>query len=95
MGKGSPTGYTTSSTTNNTWFRLVFVVDLGGTVSYFVNAVKNVMSVPAVDNADISLVATAILFGDNDGDDNTIQVNNVKLWDTPLSDADVAALGTP
>jgi hypothetical protein len=46
-----------------------------------------------VDDSRSSLDSVLYFFGDNDGDDNEIDVAEVAIWDYALSEAEVAALG--
>jgi len=81
----------------NTWYRLVISAQLGQSLKYFLNG-KQVFdhdgSSDAATDSRLALdPAGTILFGDEDGEDESIYVAQVTIWDQPLDADEVAALG--
>lgn len=86
-------GYSPYAITENEWYRLVLSVDNGSRLRYFLDGQHLFEGItPAVDSR-FSLENILLLFGDNDGDDNDIEVAEVAIWDEPLSYAEVNSLG--
>jgi hypothetical protein len=91
----------------DTWYRVVFAVDLTGpgpapVVAKFINGVKvGQQTLGEGKDGRWSLYAAgdtpdfAILFGDNDGDNALMYANSVQFRNGRMSDADVVALGVP
>lgn len=89
-------GYSATNILANTWYRLVISADLGTSLSYYLNGVALAAptSIPAKDS-NFGLAPTGfLLFGDNDGEDNDIQVSNVTLYKDALTASQVASLGS-
>lgn len=85
--------YSTSPIAVDTWYRLIVCVDNGVSFKSYLNGVllQN-HAVQAVDDR-WSLVPYLFLFGDDDGDDGDIDVAEVAIWDYPLSESEVLAIG--
>jgi len=89
----SATGYTSQPIYENTWNRMAVVVNNGSEFSIYMNGVKRLTgNVQSIDGR-FSLDPTALLFADNDGEDNEIDVARVLLYNTALTEADVKSLG--
>ncbi|MBK1814207.1 SUMF1/EgtB/PvdO family nonheme iron enzyme [Luteolibacter yonseiensis] len=89
-------GYSTNTLSAGTWNRVVLKVVNGTTngTSIWVNGSKW-MTTTTADGIDgrYGLGSQFLLFADNDGDDGTIQVSNVAIWDDAIGDAEIVALG--
>jgi hypothetical protein len=101
MGQGSG-GYTMNHGNIGTgWHRLAFACDLSqNLITKWVDGVKAqdwVSSANALDAARRSLLPTALLFADGDGDDHdaTCYVKSIQISSGKLSDAQMVALGAP
>jgi len=89
----SATGYTSQSIYGNTWNRMAVVVNNGSEYSIYINGVKRLTgNVQSIDGR-FSLEPTALLFADNDGEDNEIDVARVLLYNSALTETDVKSLG--
>ncbi|MDR2764159.1 MAG: hypothetical protein LBB90_03920, partial [Tannerella sp.] len=79
------------------WYRLVVSAQLGESLKYYLNG-KEIYSHNGEGTASLdSRLAFdpegVLLFADEDGEDESIYVAQVTIWDQPLAAADVAALG--
>jgi hypothetical protein len=79
------------------WYRLVVSAQLGESLKYYLNGVEifshNGEGTAASDSR-LALDPTGVLlFADEDGEDESIHVAQVTIWDQPLEAAEVAALG--
>ncbi len=95
-------GYKTVTTSADTWYRVVMSVKLGtgGFFKVYVdgNLVATHTSGLGLDGR-MSLYTssspyTLLLLADNDGDDAEMDCSTLAIWDTPLTDAEVADLGS-
>ncbi len=87
------TGYGAYTLKDNEWYRLIISVQTGTSYKYFLDGQLLLSgTVQAVDDR-FSLSDVLLLFADNDGDDDSIDVSEVAIWDKALSDADVLSLG--
>jgi hypothetical protein len=88
------TKYTPDSVLPNKWYRLMISVNLGNTYRYYLNG-KLVLdgNMQAVD-ARFALTKHLLFFADDDGEDDTIDVASVAIFDTCLSASDIAKIGS-
>lgn len=88
-------GYTTPFVVSaNTWYRLILSVDNGNFFRAYINgSLVFEHNVRPIDHERYSLAPTIHFFGDDDGDDGSIDVAELAIWDYPLSEAEVSALG--
>lgn len=88
------TGYTATQLAISQWYRIAVAVSLGTSFKYYVNGtmVKTGTS-QAIDGGFALELDKVLLFADNDGDDGTIIVSEINMWNKALSDADILALG--
>jgi len=87
------TGYSSYAVSADKWYRLVVSVSLNNTYKYYLDGnLIHVGNIQYVD-ARFSLDKTLLLFADDDGDDGTLDVAEVSLYDGALDDAAVTALG--
>jgi hypothetical protein len=86
-------GYSTNSLEANTWYRLVVTVKNGEFFKIFMDGELWVEGAGQdVDGRD-ALMEMLLVFADNDGEDNTMQLAEVGIWDVALTDSEVAELG--
>ncbi|MDP4240479.1 MAG: T9SS type A sorting domain-containing protein [Bacteroidota bacterium] len=89
----STTGYTSQAIKPNTWNRAVVVVDNGYEYSIYINGEKSLNGVVQPADGRFALRPTALLFGDNDGEDNEIDVARVMLYNKALTKDEAISLG--
>ena len=92
-GVGAIGGWSTQTTAENTWYRVVLTVDNGATRRLYVNGQLWYQGNAGALDDRYALPPILLLFADNDGDDGPINVTNVAVWSSPLDAAQVAALG--
>jgi hypothetical protein len=93
VGYSNAFGYTTQATT---WYRMVVVVDNGVRHDLYIDGVEIFKGNQQGIDGRFSLADTILLFaaGNNqDGDDATINVSTVAIWDVPLSPNEILTLG--
>ena len=93
VGYSSTFNYTTQP---NTWYRMVVVVDNGVRHDLYVDGVEIFKGNQQGIDGRFSLADAILLFaaGNNqDGDDATINVSTVAIWDIPLSSNEILTLG--
>ncbi|MDR1102973.1 MAG: hypothetical protein LBL42_04360 [Tannerella sp.] len=76
----------------NKWFRMVVTVK-AGKAKYFLNGRLIDEKEPGADGHASWLPQGVLLFADEDGEDNEMDVAAVAIWDKALGDGDVATLG--
>lgn len=89
------TGYALDAIAADTWYRLVVRVDNGNFYELWLNGGRIIRSEATwpVDGR-YALQSQFYLFADNDGEEDTIDVSLVALYDTALSEADIEGLGS-
>ncbi|MCC6720765.1 MAG: T9SS type A sorting domain-containing protein [Bacteroidia bacterium] len=88
------TGYTKDSVFPNKWYRLVISVNNGNFYRYYLNG-KLILEGDTQDIDDrFALTPKVLFFGDNDQEDDTIDVASVAIFDTCLSSKDIEKIGT-
>ncbi|MBL7145273.1 MAG: hypothetical protein ISS76_13650 [Phycisphaerae bacterium] len=93
VGYSGASGFTTQA---NTWYRMVVVVDNGVRHDLYVDGVEIFKGNQQGIDGRFSLADTLLLFaaGNNqDGDDATINVSTVAIWDIPLTSNEILILG--
>jgi glycerophosphoryl diester phosphodiesterase len=75
------------------WYRVTEVVVGGSRADYYVNGVVARRGTAVAANGRLSLDTTVLFFADNNGEDNTIEVADIKLFSRALSDGEVATMG--
>ncbi len=93
VGYSSAFNYRTQA---NTWYRMVVVVDNGVRHDLYVDGVEIFKGNQQGIDGRFSLADTLLLFaaGNNqDGDDATINVSTVAIWDIPLTSNEILILG--
>lgn len=88
------TGYTADTVLPNKWYRLVISVNLGHYYRYYLNG--NLILEGDTQDVDdrFSLNPLVLLFADNNQEDDTIDIASVAIFDTCLSTAQIASIGT-
>jgi len=89
----STTGYTTLAIKPNTWNRAVVVVDNGYEYSIYINGVKGLNGTVQPTDGRFALRPTALLLGDDDKEDNEIDVARVMLYNKALTKNEAISLG--
>lgn len=92
VGYSNAFGYTTEA---DTWYRMVVVVDNGVRHDLYIDGVEIFKGNEQGIDGRFSLADALLLFaaGDQDGDDATIDVSTVAIWDVPLSPSEILPLG--
>ncbi len=89
-------GYTSTALEANRWYRLAIAYKANERIDYYINGVKElegnfsdsyVNQIFPLDSAGV------LLFADNDGEDVTVIVSDVKLYDGALDDKAIEELG--
>lgn len=88
------TGYALDAISANTWYRLVVRVDNANFYELWLNGVRIIRSetIWAIDGR-FALKSQFYLFADNDGEEDTIDVSLIALYDTALSEQEIQNLG--
>ncbi|MDP1676040.1 MAG: T9SS type A sorting domain-containing protein [Bacteroidota bacterium] len=93
IGQGNP-GYTSLPVVvAGTWHRLIVSIDLGNFFRYYLDGTLIKEGTSQGIDGQFALDPTFILFGDNDGDDASIDIAEVAMWDYPLTGAEALAFG--
>ena len=92
------TGYSFYAAQAKQWYRLVITADLGKSYKYYLDgqllqdggarAVDDRLSLPSINGAN-----QLLLFGDNDGEDAPIYISQLAVYNRPLTDTEIYALG--
>ena len=87
------TGYSGVAVKINEWYRLVITVDNGSFYRYYLDG--ELITQGAVQDIDgrFSLDPVLLMFADEDGEDNLINVSEIGIWDIPLNEQEVTELG--
>lgn len=90
-------GYSSDGTlVKGKWYRVVFVVKAGSSLTVYVDGSKvldgNVANAP-IDGRYSLLPDGVLFFSDEDGDDSTIDASAIAIWDRALTSAEVKTLG--
>jgi len=89
------TGYSTNSTQANTWYRVVISVDNGNFYKIYVNTELWLEGTVQTVDGDYSLDTLLLLFADENGEDNPIDISTIMVFDHPLSQEIITALKGP
>jgi PKD repeat protein len=97
LGVGA-TGYSTYTVSPNEWYRLVIAVDLGSTYKYYLDGQFALDGGNQTLDGRFSLYPTnpakpLLLFADNDGEDNALNVAYAAIYNGCMNAAQVQALG--
>lgn len=87
------TSYSTYAVKSNEWYRLVLSVKNGSQYKYYLDgSLLNNGAVQSIDGR-FSLDSLLLMFADEDGEDNSIIVSEIGIWDKALSTQEVNNLG--
>ncbi len=91
--------YTDNATTGeffssaDTWYRAVLTFDLGNAVNLYIDGnLTGVHNTGSIDDR-FSLNPTLLILADNDGDDATMNLSNLAIWDGVLTPGEISDLG--
>lgn len=92
------TGYSFDTVSTDQWYRLVIAADLGHTYKYYIDGRVALDASPQKLDGRFALSSIndadqVVLFGDNDGDDGTIDCAMVALYNRALTDEEVFNMG--
>ncbi len=87
------TYYTNYTLTPNEWYRIGISVKNDSIYNYYIDGYKELKGKAGSINGRFALDNALLLFADNNGEDYTIDVADVKLFDKALSEDDMEALG--
>jgi hypothetical protein len=85
----SAAGYSAKAIGANNWYRMLVSVKNGEFFRIYIDGVLWLDGTAGAIDGRFALASSLILFGDNDGDDGTINCSEVGIWDVAL-DADQA-----
>jgi hypothetical protein len=81
------------SVTANRWYRLIVVFDAGRFIDIYLDGLRiNHFSIGGDERFALN-PAGLLLFADQDGEDNTIDVAEIRIWDEPLEDYHAKEIG--
>lgn len=89
----SATGYTGLSINENTWNRMAVVVNNELEYSIYINGTKWLTGNVQQTDGRFSLESTVLLFADNNGEDNEIDIARVLLYNKALAEEEIKSLG--
>lgn len=88
----STTGYSTWTLPQETWARIAISVDNGGFYRIYANGSRILNAGGQSLDGNFSLQSVLLLFADENGEDNTVDVSSVRIYRTALTDTEVAEL---
>ncbi|GAA5496281.1 hypothetical protein Rhal01_02464 [Rubritalea halochordaticola] len=89
----SATGYSSWSLASDTWVRLVVSVDNGSSYKIYADGTQILNGSTQTVDGRFSLESVLLLFADNNGEDNPIDVTSVRIYDRALNATEAANLG--
>lgn len=92
MGVGA-VGYTTQVFSTDEWYRIAISVSNGDRYDYYIDGEKVLSGTPGSVDGRFALGSKVLFFADQNGEDNTIDVADIKIYSRDLSDSEVASLG--
>ncbi len=92
MGVGA-TGYTENLFKPGEWYRIAVAVKNGSRYDYYLDGQKALLGSAGNIDERFSLNTAVLLFADENGEDNPIDVADVKLFSRALTDTEMADLG--
>ena len=88
------TGYTQDSIIPNEWYRMVISVNLGTHYRYYINGNLWHDTNNQVVDGRFALTPLLLFFADNNQEDDTIDIASLAIFDTCLTSAQVASIGS-
>ena len=92
MGVGD-VGYTTQVFAKEEWYRIAISVSNGDRYDYYIDGEKVLTGTPGSIDGRFALGTKVLLFADQNGEDNTLAVADVKIYSRDLSDYEIGTLG--
>ncbi len=86
-------GYTNETLSSKQWYRIAISVSNGKRYDYYINGHKALSGKHGSIDGRFSLQPSVLLFADENGEDNIIDVADVKIFSKDLSDSEIAQLG--
>lgn len=86
-------GYTSNSVEANTWYRMIVSVKNGEFFKVYVDGQLWIDGAARDIDGRFALADKLMIFGDNDGDDGTINCSELGIWDVALDEEQVKSLG--
>ncbi len=86
-------GYTSKKLIPNKWYRIAASVSNGNRFDYYINGKKVLSGTPQNIDERFALGSEILFFADENGEDNSIDVADIKLFSKDLNDDEIAALG--
>ena len=87
------TGYSSPVITANKWYRLAIAVKNGERYDYYINGNPVLRGQPGVIDDRFSLEPTVLLFADDNQEDNSVDVSEIRIYSQALSDDEIDELG--
>lgn len=81
-------------TTSDTWYRVIISIENGVARDIYVDGVLWMDGNAGALDDRFSLDPTALIFADNNGEDDTMNLSNLAIYDNALSASEAAALGS-
>ncbi len=88
------TGYTNRTTQSETWYRIIVSVDNGSFYRIYVDSELWLQGTVQLVDGRFSMDPKVLFFADEDGEDAEMHVSTIAIWDKPLLEREVFALGT-
>ena len=88
------TGIYSTPITPNVWHRIMFIFKFNSKILLYIDGVLRGETTEGVNNNDLLLAGTALLFADDNGEDSELEVAEVAIWDVALEDWMVKKVGT-
>ena len=92
MGVGD-VGYASTNFVENQWYRIAISVSNGSRYDYYVDGKKVLTGTPGSIDGRFALGTKVLFFADQNGEDNTIDVADIKIYSRDLSDSEIQSLG--
>ncbi len=92
MGVGA-TGYTANAIKAGDWYRVAISVYNGVRHDYYIDGKKALTGTPGAVDGRFSLDSKVLFFADENNEDNTLDVADIKVFSRDLSDAEMKDLG--
>jgi hypothetical protein len=86
-------GYSTEKMVRDTWYRVVICLKAGEYLRIYVNGIKWLEGNNSADDRFGLDPAGTLIMGDNDGDDHTMYLSSVAIYDRALSEDEIKSLG--
>ncbi len=87
------TGYTSSTLKPGDWYRIAISVSNGNRHDYYIDGEKALSGIPGSVDGRFSLDPKVLFFADENNEDNTLDVADIKIFSRDLSDAEMQELG--